>query len=115
MTHGDPRGPNIIPFPKRSIEERRTRASIQFTEQPWPFNCFTSDGAIKPWPDKPATLPPVDADRFVRARADTLEAEIEHAIDRYSRRHPDVTAGQIILALVSICKDLAKAIRLPPR
>jgi hypothetical protein len=70
-------------------------------------------------------LPPDDTFRFREQaelndifgvpRPNTLETEIENAIDRYARTHPNVTLGQIILALVSICKDLAAALKLPSR
>ena len=134
---------NVIPFGKHTLEKlrARNRHAPAPPERPWPFNCFTHEGAIKPWPDKLVSLPPVAPSRIAgviltpeevfgfreqaelqdalnpprRLRPNTLETEIENAIDRYTRTHPNVTLGQIILALVSICKDLAAALKLPSR
>ena len=139
MTYGDPRGPNIIPFGRRTLDKLRaiTRDRPSPPERPWPFN------ALGPSPYHRSTLPPVPAKRFGRAvltdeeifsfreqselndifdvprapmaQPATLEDEIELAIDRYSRTHRDLTIGTILLALLAICKDLAKALKLPSR
>ena len=81
MTHGDPRGPNIIPFGRRTLNKLRAitqdrpapslrplpLVSERFSTRPvqnepdsgkpWPFN------ALGPSPYHRSTLPPVAADR----------------------------------------------------
>jgi hypothetical protein len=130
---------NVIPFGKHTLEKLRARNIARLAPdpstngRPWPFNCFTHDGAIKPWPD-PATLPPVAAHRFpgVRLQDDdkfqfgrlpavppdlrALESDLENVLLQYKFDHPGCLPLDLVPPFISIVRKLLRqaAGRTPP-
>jgi hypothetical protein len=133
MTHGDTRGPNIIPFGKRSLAALRRRNIDRPAppERPWPFNCLMTPAVGEPY----YTLPPVDAIQFGRACPDgvrlppddtfsfrgltdaqfSLELGIEGALADYQLVHPETTPLEFVTAFLRITKKLLRLAKLPPR
>jgi hypothetical protein len=161
MTHGDPRGHNIIPFGRRTLEQLRTatrnrpapperplplssyadhapgrlNSHTPLEPRPWPFNC------LGPSPYHRATLPPVDADRFVNARFDgvgvapveewgdkfhfredmeirdrhELEMQIDCVLIQHRHDHPDCRLLDFVPVLLKIVKKLLRMSKLPSR
>ncbi len=139
MTHGDPRGPNIIPFGKRTLKElrARTRARTAPPERPWPFNC------IGPSPYHRATLPPVDFNPIAGATKptpfvngafqfgndplyelskfrdlrslDALQEDIENTLADWRVNRPATMTLDLVQILLNIVRKLVRVTRLPPR
>ena len=141
MTHGDPRGPNIIPFGRRTLDRLRaiTRNKPAPPERPWPFN------ALGPSPYHRSTLPPVAADRtqngagrtqfgddafhfrpdydplyelskFRDLRSlDALQEDIENALANWRVNRPATMTLDLVQVLLNIVRKLVRSMKLPPR
>ena len=137
---------NVIPFGKHTLEKLRARniARLAPPERSWLFNCFTHDGAIKPWPDKLVSLPPVPADRHDSVRLTTeelfqfrpnprykpatdaaitlaardtraLESDLENVLLQYKFEHPGLLPLDLVPVMLGIVKKLLRQAQLPPR
>jgi hypothetical protein len=135
----DPRGPNIIPFGRRTLDALRKRTINKPAppERPWPFN------ALGPSPYHRSTLPPVPRDRTQYGTGRTQfgedaftfkeECELRRAIGQMPK-HPDELNRAIMLTVeewmdeypghsyLDVCMEIMRAVRflllrvkLPPR
>ena len=137
MIH-DPRGPNVIPFGRRTLDKLR-RANqdrpapvdrplpLHVAEhiKPWPFN------ALGPSPYHRATLPPVAADRTQNGAGRTqfgddtfsfkdmsdsqfnIELAIEGALADHQLAYPRTTPLELVTALLRVTKKILRTAKLP--
>ena len=129
MTYGDPRGPNIIPFGRRTLDALRKRTINKPAppERPWPFN------ALGPSPYHRSTLPPVAADRTQNGAGRTqfgddtfsfkdmsdsqfnIELAIEGALADHQLAYPRTTPLELVTALLRVTKKILRMAKLPSR
>ena len=130
----DPRGPNVIPFGRRTLDRLRaiTRNKPAPPERPWPFN------ALGPAPYHRSTLPHplhqrVAADRtqngagFTQFGDDTfsfkdmsdsqfnIELAIEGALADHQLAYPRTTPLELVTALLRVTKKILRMAKLPSR
>ena len=123
----DPRGPNIIPFGRRTLDALRKRTINKPAppERPWPFN------ALGPSPYHRSTLPPVAADRTQNGAGHTpfgddtfsfkdmsdsqfnIELAIEGALADHQLAYPRTTPLELVTALLRVTKKLLRMAKLP--